>query len=208
MGTVSLVGQRLGRLMALYESRKIIIKSPRGVRVYAQWMCRCDCGTFTEVRGENLKSGGTSSCGCKKNILGERSTTHGLTETPEYRIWTGILTRCRNPRAKAFRLSGGRGISVCARWADFSAFLLDMGNRPSRQHSIDRVNNDGNYEPGNCRWATRKEQSNNQSRNVRLTFNGKVMTISQWSEEIGIDPKTLWQRHRAGWEPSRSLSQP
>ncbi len=207
MKSKDLTGKRFGRLIVLSACRRERVEGGTRPRFYLYWDCVCDCGTRKECKGEALSSGIVKSCGCLKNLLGQRSVTHGLTETVEYRIWTGILTRCRNPHAKAFRLYGAAGISICDRWLDFANFLADMGARPSSRHSIDRIDNTGNYEPGNCRWATAKEQSNNQKRNVRLTFNGSTRTIHQWSEITGFKAGTIWTRSKAGWSIERTLTE-
>ena len=133
------------------------------------WTCLCDCGASVVVGGRNLRSGTTRSCGCLQREAATRSgqgnTRHGHAPTghrsPEYRAWSAMLERCTNERHAAWNDYGGRGISVCERWRSFDAFLSDMGPRPSRQHTLDRVNNDGNYEPANCRWATWTQQARN-----------------------------------------------
>lgn len=204
-----LVGRKFGRLIVLEFSRSVVMDFKCGRRTYPLWKCLCDCGNTVEVKSENLNNGHTRSCGCMKDLLGQRSVKHGMTETVEFKIWTGILTRCLNPNSRAFDRYGGNGVTVCDRWReDFSAFLADMGLRPSTQHSIDRIDNSGNYEPSNCRWATRKEQANNKTANVVLTFNGKTMTAAQWSECSGISRQAIYQRIKAGWTHARTLTTP
>jgi hypothetical protein len=120
-----------------------------------------------------------------------------------------MTSRCENINSKAFCNYGARGISVCARWKNsFSDFFSDMGPRPSSKHSIDRIDNNGNYCPENCRWATTKEQGNNKRDNIRLTFRGVSKTLMEWSRETGIIWATLHGRHRRGWPTERILTQP
>lgn len=131
------------------------------------WKCRCVCGKELVVRQDCLRSGNTTSCGCQRKVhaavaIRKRCTTHGQSKLAEYFVWKTMKARCRNPKNLEFKNYGGRGIKVCDRWLNsFEAFLGDMGRRPTPAHSIDRINNDGNYEPGNCRWATWKQQAAN-----------------------------------------------
>lgn len=132
----------------------------------AHWICRCDCGTERRVRSLNLRSGKTVSCGCYNlEAIAERSRSHGHAQRgakpPEYLAWENMRKRCNNPSDPRFKWYGARGISVCERWNSFENFLADVGRRPSRKHSLDRINNDGNYEAGNCRWTTAIVQQNN-----------------------------------------------
>lgn len=133
---------------------------------------------------------------------------HGMCESDEYNIWTLMKGRCLNVKNKRYPEWGGRGITVCDRWKnDFMAFYEDMGARPSISHSLDRINNDGNYDPENCRWATKMEQSNNRPRWVRLIeFRGESMTITQWAKKIGIGRKTLYDRFENGWTTEEALT--
>ena len=136
------------------------------------WVCQCICKTRKAVLGSNLKAGMTRSCGCKaKELLSVSNRHHGHAPitglTSEYVAWCNIKARCGNPNRDDYPRYGGRGIMVCNRWLDFKNFLADMGLKPDPSLSIDRINNDGNYEPGNCRWATQSEQNNNQRRSKR-----------------------------------------
>lgn len=129
-----------------------------------EWECLCDCGRLTWVQSINI--GKTKSCGC--SYFGRRNgLKHGMSRSPEYNCWVQMRERCGNPNHPWFKNWGGRGIKVCERWMKFESFIEDMGLRPSRFHSIDRVNNDGDYEPGNCRWATRHEQNMNTRRSLK-----------------------------------------
>jgi len=158
----------------------------------------------------SLLNGMTSSCGCFRveRVIASQ-TRHGMCNTPEYRAWAKLIDRCVNPRNNSFEHYGGRGISVCDRWKhSFENFLADMGPRPSPQHSIERSNNDGNYDPKNCFWATRKEQANNTSRTRRIVAFGEALTLPQWSRRTGLPETTIRSRLRSGWSPERALETP
>lgn len=128
--------------------------------------------------------------------------------TPEYRTWTSVKQRCYNPNHTEYHRYGARGIKVCKRWRSFDNFFADMGERPSKNYSIDRINNDKDYKPSNCRWATAKEQANNRRSNRLLTFNGKAQNMKQWATEIGIPYVTLYQRlSKQGWSVERALTE-
>jgi hypothetical protein len=132
---------------------------------------------------------------------------HGQYLSPEYKAWAAMKARCLNPSDAAYAAYGGRGITVCDRWLDSSAFLEDMGKRPSPKHSLDRINNNGNYEPGNCRWATARQQIRNTRRNVNVEFNGKTQCLMDWSIETGIGFKTLQCRLlNYGWTPEEAFT--
>lgn len=200
---LDLTGQRFSRVTVLGSA---------GSREYGQskksrWLCKCDCGTEKVFDGSSLMSGNTVSCGCfARERLGKLSATHGMTETRVYRIWQAMLTRCRNKNTVNYENYGGRGISVCERWLSFENFLSDMGE-PETGQSIDRIDNDGNYEPNNCRWATREMQSKNKRSNRVLTLNGDSKTLSEWAKQLGIDQASLRERLEK-WSLEKSLTQP
>jgi hypothetical protein len=158
MKLIDLTGQRFGRLVVLARGANVIVCGCSRVT----WLCLCDCGKEKPVFGAHLRNGDAKSCAC--GLLG---FTHGKSRTPEYLAWQSLNYRCNNPNNASFPDYGGRGISVCERWSDFPNFLSDMGTRPSPLHSLDRIDNDGNYEPSNCRWATAQEQQ----RNKRISKN-------------------------------------
>lgn len=164
---------------------------------------RCECGEERAVDNNNLKSGRTRSCGCG---IGEH---HGKRKSPEYTTWSEIKKRCTNENHKKYSSYGGRGITMCDRWKDsFSAFLEDMGQRPTRQHSIDRINNNGNYEKENCRWATPVEQGCNKRNNRMFMFYGKSMPLSQWCRIAQIMPDTVTERLKRGWSEKKAFWTP
>lgn len=182
------------------------------------WLCQCSCGNprLRPVRGACLRSGNTRSCGCLQR---ERSAetararaTHGEGGgsglTPEYLAWQNMKDRCHNPNNQDAKDYSERGIAVCDRWRNsYEAFLADMGRRPGPKHTLERIEVDGNYEPGNCVWATWKEQQNNRRNNLLLTHAGKMMTLAQWAEETRMPYSTLHKRLLKGWSIARLLTE-
>jgi hypothetical protein len=196
---LNITGKRFGRLTVTAYAGK------RGQLSY--WKCACDCGTNTIVFVSNLTSGHTQSCGCLQveNTIKARSKHKGY-RSSEYGTWSALKSRCTNPNDKGFAYYGARGIKVCQRWMDdFANFLADMGERPSPKHQLDRIDNDKDYEPNNCRWVTRQVQLSNTRRNVFLTYDGRTMTVSAWARERGIKRTTIEARLRRGWPVDQSL---
>lgn len=190
MNKPSIIGRKFGRLVVL---RKLHHLSKLKGRFY--YLCACDCGKRKRVQGRCLISGNTLSCTClAKEKASQRMKTHGMSKTRVHNIWIGMFVRCYKKTSRNFHNYGGRGITICKRWHKFERFYADMGEPPSKTHSIDRINGNKNYQPSNCRWATAKEQTNNLRRNVRLTYNGETLTASQWSERLGIGKSTLRKR--------------
>jgi hypothetical protein len=201
---LNLVGERFNRL--LVESFGPAKTYPCGTS-HTTFICQCDCGAKVTVLGISLKSGNTKSCGCLAiESLVKRSKRHGMTGSRTYRIWQAMLNRCRNKNLYQFKDWGGRGISVCERWLKYENFLNDMGEAAPGS-SIDRIDNDGNYEPKNCRWATVQQQNRNKKSNRNLTFNGKTKCLKDWADDIGIDQTSLSERLEK-WDLQRALTQP
>jgi hypothetical protein len=198
----NITGQRFGRLTVLgYVG---IIKK------VSNWLCQCDCGTQTVAVFRNLRCGDTQSCGClHRETVGDMSRTHGMSQTKLFARWQAMRKRCYYKNLLQYPDYGGRGIKVCDRWQSFENFYADMGDPPSDKHSIDRIDNNGDYCPENCRWATRSEQNNNARRNHILEYNGESMTIAQWEQRLGFKQGVLRNRINAlGWNIERALTTP
>lgn len=191
-------GRKYGRWTVVGDSA---LKSRGGKRI---WLCRCECGTERGVVGTKLKAGRSLSCGC---LRVEALKTHGCHSSATYETWKRMLQRCRNENSPDFSLYGGRGVCVCKRWLSFDAFLSDMGERPEN-HTIDRLNSDGDYEPNNCRWATPRQQANNRRSNRCLHYNGHRYTLSELSEVVGVKRATLARRLSLGFSVSEAAHWP
>lgn len=202
-------GERFGRLVVIRQSENI-----GGRRA---WHCQCDCGATCNVTGKALRQGGTKSCGCLHSDLvsarmkvqmlkhGHCRTDIRTGQTKTHRAWNAMLSRCRNKNVKNYKDYGGRGISVCERWLKFENFLSDMGEAPSGL-TLDRINVNGDYEPGNCRWADWKTQQLNRRNNHWITFGGRTMTITQWEKEAGFPQGKISQRMKHGWTLERAIT--
>ena len=199
---IDLTGKRFGRLIVLRYVDKDTQRNSR-------WLCMCDCNKEKVVRGNNLKSGVTKSCGCLSiEKTKQRSTKHGHYMSITYQSWECMNQRCNNLNYKQYKDYGGRGIKICARWKNFSNFLEDMGERPTNKYSLDRIDNDGNYCKENCRWATRTEQQRNRQDNRLISFDNKMLCPIEWSEKTGIAEKTIRWRLDNNWSIKKTLTTP
>ena len=201
----SLLGRRFGRWL-------VVSYGGPGERYRHMWSCRCDCGTERCVTRWRLVTGTSRSCGClSRELSKQRESRHGETSrhgaTRIYASWKGMKDRCYRKTTREYKRYGGRGIRVCLRWHTFENFLADMG-RPPAGHSIDRIDGDGNYEPGNCRWATPKQQARNRRNNVLVTFNNKTQCVAAWAEELGLKLSTLKTRLKKRWPLETALAAP
>lgn len=215
-----ITGERFGRLVVLSfaETR----------RRCAFWNCLCDCGTVLLVRGTSLRcaSEPTRSCGCLRiEKAAERfrrgvARRHGMHKSPEYTSWRGMFNRCYRIKCAQYHNYGGRGVKVCSSWRAFESFFADMGPRPSPQHSIDRIDVNGNYScghceecvangwPPNCQWQTQARQTRNRRSNTLLTCDGETLCVADWAERYGLNLSALYNRLRWGWPPDLAIKTP
>lgn len=201
---IDLTNQKFGRLT-------VVRRAKNAKNGHALWNCRCDCGNISIVDGVDLRAGNSQSCGClQKEITRIIKTTHNMARTSEYKTWATMIQRCYNPNNPEFKRYGGRGIKICAEWKnDFMAFYNHIGPKPSKKHSIDRINNEGNYEPGNTKWSLPQEQANNRRSNHKISINGWSLNISQWAKFAGLHQKTLSDRiNKLGWPPEKAILKP
>jgi hypothetical protein len=169
--------------------------------------CRCECGKSVVVRNYCLRNGHTRSCGClNREETGARFRKHGKSGSKLYDVWSAMRKRCENPEDPAYDRYGGRGITVCERWKDFTAFYEDMGDRPSDRHSIERVDNAAGYSKENCRWALAVEQVKNRRNTRRLTIGGETKTIAEWCSAHGANYYVVYRRLRSGWDATAALT--
>lgn len=190
---IDLTGKVIGRLTVI--SRSYAKGLPAWKITQPQWKCLCSCGKKVVVHGRYLRDGDTQSCGCiEKELLRNRNTTHGLSKIPEYAIWNGMKNRCYNENVYKYSDYGGRGIEVCERWKNsFVNFLNDMGRRPSKKHSLDRIKVNGNYTPSNCRWATPKQQAKNKRNNRWIVYKNRKKIFQEWATFFNVNSSTLDQ---------------
>lgn len=198
------VGDRRGKL----EVVRVIQNKNKGSSIE----CKCDCGelrTFPSclVFGKAPKFAACNINGCRQVTI-KHGGKIGRVVIPEYNTWSGMIQRCTNPKSKKFPIYGGRGITVCNRWMEFGNFLSDMGRKPSLVHTIDRIDVNKDYTPGNCRWATKKEQGRNTRFNRNITCDGVTMTVADWADKLGVDPDFLHGRVNRGWKHDRIIKEP
>lgn len=197
---IDLTGKRIYKLTVLGrnadESRR------------TRWVCECDCGNAVSVFQSHLTGRKkTQSCGCRRAENRRESAIHGMSNTRLHRLWSGIISRCDHTYHVGYCDYGGRGITVCDRWRDFRNFYADMSDSYAPGLQIERIDNSGNYEPSNCRWATRIEQANNKRNNVSITVDGVTKTVANWAREIGITPQAIHQRIKLfKWTPEKAVT--
>ena len=210
------VPETFGRLTTIGPKFLLPYGSKGKSRAYQ--VCQCSCGVLSIHATYSIRSGNTKSCGClnEENIkqIAYNMTTHGMSKVSGYNLWRGMLDRCYNSNNKKYHCYGGRGIRVCGRWQEpngqgFLNFLEDMGPRPGPEYTLDRHPNwNGNYEPSNCRWATKAEQNRNTRKNRYITAFGKTQLLVEWAEEYGIDGYTITLRLKRGWTLEDAISKP
>lgn len=200
-----LTGRKYGRWTVIKRAENHITSGGYSVTM---WNCVCKCGNIRVVRGSDLKSGKSKSCGC---LLADEPTTktHGESGTHLYMIYHGMKSRCNNPNNKNYKDYGGRGISICQEWENVEAFIRwAKSNGYKDGLSIDRIDVNGNYCPENCRWVTMDAQKANRRDTIRPTAFGRTQTLSEWAKEAGIQKNTIKMRLRRGWNVERALTEP
>lgn len=196
-----MIGKTFNRLTVLEQLPK--------TRERTMLRCLCSCGNERIIDKSDVKMGRTKSCGClAKEMLQLIKTKHGLSKTKTWRAWSNMKLRCSVKNKITGEYYYGKGISVCDRWLDsFETFLKDMGEVPFAGAQLDRIDNNGNYEPSNCRWVTVTRNCRNKGNNINITFNSETLCISQWSARFGISIQTISARLKSGWETGRALTQ-
>ena len=201
---IDLTGNIYGRLTVICQ-----VENTKEGR--ARWKCRCDCGNEKDIPGKDLRRGNIKSCGClRREASSSRKKTHGASESRLYYIWLTMKQRCNNPNNHKARDYRNRGITICSEWNEFEEFQKwALANGYADNLTIDRIDNDGNYEPKNCRWATAIEQGSNKRNNVNITFDGKIKNIAQWAREYGLKHGVVQKRIKyLGWSIEKALTTP
>jgi len=189
---IDLTGLSFGKLIVLRQEDSMGV----GRKTRSRWLCLCQCGEKSTVNGSNLRFGITKSCGCLVvESVSKSSFKHGHSKSPTYIAWQSMKWRCSNRKATDYKDYGGRGIKVCDRWKNsFESFLEDMGEKPSKRFSIDRIDNNGDYKPFNCKWSTQIDQQNNRNNNRKITINGETKNLIQWCRHFDVPQSTAWNR--------------
>lgn len=211
-------GEQYNRLTLIERVKDEV--SPSG-SITERYLCRCECGVEKVIAWKHIKSGNIKSCGCYRNDkkseiykqvsekLSVRNTIHGMTGTRLYRIWGNMMSRCSDRNNPAWENYGGRGITVCDEWHDSDSFFnWAFSNGYNDKLTLDRIDNEREYSPNNCRWADRTQQANNKRSNVMITYNGQTLTMAEWAKVLGINYKVLHNRFRLGWTIDRAFNQP
>ena len=197
VGKYDLIGERFFHLL-------VVEKAHRDNR-RRYWKCLCDCGNYCYHTADQLKKGSYKSCGCKK-------IKHGLTHSRIRSIYVDMIRRCYNPKDTAYKNYGGRGITICDEWLGENGLInfneWARNNGYAENLTIDRIDNNGNYEPNNCRWATYRQQANNRRTNIFVTHNGETHTLSEWERILNFPKNTLHQRKKLGWSYEKALTTP
>lgn len=209
MSRIDITGNRYGRLK--------VINYAYSAKNQRHWVCLCDCGNITLPTTNSLKKGNTTSCGCRARELTKKFNHDRRKYKMEYEknrpvlyyTWLNMCRRCNNPKMPDYYRYGGRGIKVCDEWLDYSTFEeWAMNSGWEKGLTLDRIDNEGNYFPENCRWATRDQQANNKRTCIFLTYNGKTQTMAQWARECGVSSTTISNRYHAGWDAERIITTP
>lgn len=196
---IELCGQIFGRLTVVSEAESV--KGRRRV------LCQCTCGNTKVIRVELLRNGKAKSCGClRSELVATKNQIHGGAGSPEYQAWANMMQRCYNAENCRYEQYGGRGIRVCNRWHDASLFLADMGPKPSPDHSLERTDNNANYSPQNCIWATAHQQQRNTSRTTKVSFRGALWCLTDLSKESGVSRSTLRRRLAKGMTAEEAIA--
>lgn len=197
---LDLIGKKFGKLTVIK-----LIRKPR-YSGGGTWECLCECGKSKVYYASQLLGNDYKSCGCSQF---KGYPAHGKNGIPEHKVWQSMVGRCESPSNPNKHRYAERGITVCERWRNsFNSFYEDMGPRPTSKHTLERIDNDKGYEPGNCKWATRKEQGRNRSTCHYLEFQGEKLSVVEWAERIGVKPETLHGRLRNGWSVEKALTTP
>lgn len=207
---IDMTNKRFGRLT-------VISYTGKNINGNAIWLCKCDCGNVKEISRSCLIYGNTKSCGClKKEVMRNLHKIHGLSQHKRLQwVYISMKQRCNNPNNKSYKNYGGRGIRVCAEWENsfesFFRWAIKNGydeKQESGSQTLDRIDNNGDYEPSNCRFVDRRVQANNTRKNVYYTYRGKTLTIAEWAKEIGMKYITLHERIKKGWSIEKALETP